>query len=68
MTPEQILAEAKEKLTWAGEKTKYYGTKAYEKVSHKITSGELKQDALKAANTVSETAKSIWSFVSTKLS
>lgn len=42
MSPEQILAEAKEKLTWAGEKTKYYGTKAYEKVSHKITSGELK--------------------------
>ena len=42
MNSDQILDEAKEKLNWLGDKTKYYGSKAYNKVHDKITSGELK--------------------------
>lgn len=67
MTPEQILEEAKQKLTWAGEKTKYYGVMAFDKVHHKVTSGELKQDAKKVADTVSTKAKDLWSFMSSKI-
>ena len=67
MTSDQILDEAKEKLNWLGEKTKHYGSKAYDKVHHKITSGELKEDAKKAADKVSETAKGIWGFIRSKI-
>lgn len=67
MTGDEILNEAKQRLSWAGEKTKFYGGKAYDKVHHKITSGELKQDAKKVGEKVSTTAKTIWSFVSSKI-
>lgn len=60
------------RVSWAGQKTKYYGTKAFDKVHHKITSGELKQDVKTTASNVgtavSTTAKSMWSFVSSKVS
>ena len=67
MTSDQILEEAKEKLNWLGEKTKHLGSKAYDKVHHKISSGELKEDAKKAADKVSEAAKGIWGFIRSKI-
>ena len=51
----------------AGETTLLYGNREYEKIHHKISSGEYKEDVQKAADLVSETAKTIWSFVSSKL-
>lgn len=45
----------------AGETTLLYGNRAYEKIHHKISSGEYKEDVQKAADLVSETAKTIWS-------
>lgn len=62
-----MVKEAKERLSWAGTQSKIYGKKAYEKVHHKVTSGELKEDAKKAGEKVSQTAKSIWAFVSSKI-
>ena len=53
MTSEELLSGAKEKIYWFGDKTKKMGVKAYDKVHHKITSGELKDDAKKAADKVS---------------
>ena len=71
MTTDQMMEEAKIRVSWAGEKTKYYGTKAFDKVNHKITSGELQNDANNVATTVGTTvstkAKSMWSFLSTKV-
>lgn len=67
MTSDEILQEAKEKIYWFGDKTKKIGAQAYGKVHHKITSGELKKDAKKAAEKVSETAKGIWGFIKTKI-
>ena len=52
---------------WVAEKTKYYGKKAYTKVHDKVSSGELKEDAKKAADKVGETAKAIWGFIKTKV-
>ena len=40
---------------------------AYEKIHHKLETGEYKDDAKKAAQKVTETVKNIWSFVSSKL-
>ena len=67
MTSEELVKEAKERLSWAGTQSKIYGKKAYEKVHYKVTSGELKEDAKKAGEKVSQTAKSIWAFVSSKI-
>lgn len=50
-----------------GSKTKYYGQKAYKKVSNKVNSGEFKEDAKKAADKVGETAKNIWGFIKSKV-
>lgn len=41
--------------------------KAYDKVHHKVTSGELKEDAKKVGEKVSTTAKSVWAFMSSKI-
>lgn len=62
-----MLEETKMRLTWAGQKTKFYGGKAIDRVSYKIKSGELKDDAKKAASTVGKAAKNFWSFVSNKV-
>ncbi len=44
-----------------------YGTKAYEKLSNTIKPDHCIENAQMAADKVSETAKTIWSFVSTKI-
>ena len=67
MTGDEIMNQAKQRLTWVGNQSKFYGKKAYDKVHHKITSGELKEDAKKAGDKISSTAKSVWAFMSSKI-
>lgn len=67
MSPDEILEEAKEKAVWIGHKTKELGGKAYDKVHDKITSGELKEDAKKAAEKISQGAKDFWGFMKGKI-
>ena len=61
----------KEKAEWLGgktkeyggkafDKTKEYGGKAYDKIHHKVTSGELKEDAKEVADKVATTTKYFW--------
>jgi hypothetical protein len=42
MTSDELLDYTKEKAIWFGSKTKELGGKAFDKVHHKVTSGELK--------------------------
>lgn len=43
-----------------GSVTKEYGSKAFATVSEKISSGELKEDAMKTAEEIGSKAKGLW--------
>lgn len=67
MEAEQILQYTKEKALWLGSKTKEIGTKAALKISHKVSSGQLKEDIKKVGSSAKATAKNIWNFALSKV-
>jgi hypothetical protein len=52
MTTDEMIEEVKHSMIKLGGKAKDLGKRAYDKVNYKITSGELKEDAKKAATKV----------------
>lgn len=60
MSAEEIMEEAKTKAFQVGSAAKEYSTKAFTTVSEKISSGELKEGAIKTAEEIGTKAKGLW--------
>lgn len=60
MSAEEMMEEVKSRAFYVGNVTKEYGSKAYQTVTSKLSSGELKEGAIKTAEELGTKAKGLW--------